>query len=123
MRAVVLVMLVFIGMPALGSEPKIICEYKIGFSRSDIGPEEHHAVIVKGDKDEAFTFEGCSTEYFHGKQCAKSMGVPAGARHIKNQKGEVVAEGTCCNSVTNKITSVTSNCRSEVASIIIREEF
>lgn len=122
MRAVIFVMVAFIGMPAFGSDPKITCEYKVGFSRSDIGPEEHHVVIVKGDKDEIFAFGGCSTEYSHGKQCAKSMGISAGARHLKNQKGEVVAEGNCCN-VTNKITSVTSNCRSEVASIIMREEF
>ena len=89
---------------------KATCKFTIGFSRSDHGTEEYHKRVAQGYLGDKFHFEGCSTSSQDGQKCVNYWHVPAGIRLIKNQRGEVVAEGNCCNEVINKITSVTSSC-------------
>jgi hypothetical protein len=99
-------------LPVLAeSQPKISCDFTILFARSDHGVEiPYHKVVVRGSLDDSFHFDGCSTQYHHGQYCVSHYGVSLGARLLKNQNGEIVSEGNCCNNVQNKVISVSKDC-------------
>lgn len=77
--------------------PAYPCLWNVQISRADKGSAKvWRTVTVKGRTDDAFHFQGCSTQGEEAFVCQHSEGVQGGVRLMRNTKGEVIGFGSCC---------------------------
>eukprot|EP00661_Eupelagonemidae_sp_cell13_P025574 gene25574-biopygen13530 len=76
----------------------------LGGGRSDRGVDVVAATRhVVGQAGDTFHFDGCSTTLFDGPSCVATWSVASGVRLLKNQRGEAVSWGVCCNNVASGV--------------------
>lgn len=77
--------------------PVYPCTWNVQVSRADKGPQvPWRTLVVKGAKDDAFHFRGCTTQGEEAFVCQHAEGAQGGVRLMRNSKDEVIGFGACC---------------------------
>lgn len=91
--------------------PTPLCDYEIDVGRSDQDGTVWRTLNVNAAPDGlTYSFDGsCTVEGAGGGAC-EMMGVEGGIRELKNNMGEVVGYGVCCNNVQNAVIATRKTC-------------